>query len=256
MAVLPLFREGPGRERTAPAGRAATLSSEIVAQVREALFDGRLRPGDFIGSEKELAARGGVSRMAARDALRTLEALGIVEIKVGAGGGARVARGNPLRFAEALAVQLELIGATAGEILDAQRAVECLAAESAAERAGPADLARLRALLADAAEKLGDRDAFTRSSREFHLAVAEASHNRVLAVQLASLQHVAWPARNRTLTRRVAAQVLATHRELTDLIEARDAAAARRLMNDHVTMIRDRRVAERGEAEDAHRACC
>jgi GntR family transcriptional repressor for pyruvate dehydrogenase complex len=78
----------------------------------------------------------------------------------------------------------------------------------------------------------------------------------VLVVQLVSLQHVAWPARNRTLNRRVAARVLATHRELAELIAARDAAAARCLMDEHLTMIRARRVAERGHEAETHRACC
>jgi GntR family transcriptional regulator, transcriptional repressor for pyruvate dehydrogenase complex len=254
MPVYPLFKDDPWRLE--PASQSATLSSRIVAEVRAALFDKSLKAGDFLGTEKDLAARAGVSRIVARDALKALQALGVVEIKVGAGGGARIARGNPLLFAEALAVQLDLAGVTVGEILDAQRAVECLAAELAAERAASADLGRLRALLADAAAKLDDRDAFTRASLDFHLAVAEASHNRVLVVQLVSLQHVAWPSRNRTLTRQVAEHVLAIHRELTDLIEARDGTNARRLMDEHVKMIRARRVAEHGKGEDAHRACC
>ena len=100
-------------------GRSASLSSQIVSDVREALFAKRLKPGDFLGTEKDLAARYGVSRIVARDALRTLEALGIAAIKMGKGGGARVARGNPRLFAEALAVQLDLTGVSAGEILDA-----------------------------------------------------------------------------------------------------------------------------------------
>ncbi len=78
----------------------------------------------------------------------------------------------------------------------------------------------------------------------FHLAVAEASHNRVLVAQLLSLQHVSWPAHNRTLTGPVARHILEVHRQLVDVIEARDAAAARRLMDDHVRMIRTRRVSE------------
>ena len=92
------------------AGRAASLSSQIVAQVRDDLFEKRLKPGDFLGTEKELAARYEVSRMVARDALRTLSALGIVDIRMGKGGGARIAPGNPRLFAEALAVQLYLTG--------------------------------------------------------------------------------------------------------------------------------------------------
>ena len=126
------------------AGRSGSLSAQIVADVREALFDKRLKPGDPIGTEKELAARYGVSRIVARDALRTLQALGIAEIRMGKGGGARVARGNPRLFAEALAVQLDLAGVSAAEVMDAQRAVETLAAELAAEHATPADHARLK----------------------------------------------------------------------------------------------------------------
>ena len=81
-------------------------------QVRDALFAKKLKPGDVLGTENEIAARYGVSRIVARDALRTLQALGIAEIRMGKGGGARVARGNPRLFAEALAVQLDLTGVT------------------------------------------------------------------------------------------------------------------------------------------------
>jgi GntR family transcriptional repressor for pyruvate dehydrogenase complex len=239
------------------AGRAGgtTLSSQIIADVREALFAKRLKPGDFLGTEKDLAARFGVSRIVARDALRTLEALGIVEIRMGAGGGARIARGNPRLFAEALAVQLDLTGVTVREILDAQRAIECLAAELAAENATDDDHAALRRLIAEAEALIGERDAFTRSSLAFHLAVVEASHNRVLVVQLVSLQHVAWPSHNRTLTPEVARHILDVHRAIADVIELRDPAQARRLMDEHVKMIRARRVAEHGEQQTNH-ACC
>jgi GntR family transcriptional repressor for pyruvate dehydrogenase complex len=95
---------------------------------------------------------------------------------------------------------------------------------------------------------------FTRLSRDFHLAVAEASHNRVLVVQLISLEHVSWPRRNATATPKLARHILDIHTELTDLIEMRDAAAARALMDDHVKMIRARRVAERDG--DERQSCC
>jgi GntR family transcriptional repressor for pyruvate dehydrogenase complex len=232
------------------------LSSRIVAEVRDAVAERRLAPGDFLGTEKDIAEKAGASRIVARDALRTLEALGIVEIRMGAGGGARIARGNPRLFAEALAVQLDLAGTSAREIVDAQRAVEAVAAELAAENATVADRAKLARLLAEGEAVIADVDAFTRSSLAFHLAVAEASHNRVLVVQLVSLQHVAWPSRNRTLTLPVARHILDVHRQLTDLIEARAAAAARHLMDDHVKMIRARRVAEHGEAAADDQMCC
>jgi GntR family transcriptional repressor for pyruvate dehydrogenase complex len=237
------------------AGRSGSLSAQIVADVRDALFEKRLKSGDVIGTEKDLASQYGVSRIVARDALRTLEALGIAEIRMGKGGGARVARGNPRLFAEALAVQLDLTGVSAAEVMDAQRAIESLAAELAAEHATPADHARLKRLLAEAEAIIDDGDAYTRSCREFHLAITEASHNRVLVVQFISLNHVSWPSHNRTLTPEVARRVLAVHKELASLIEMRDAAGARKLMDDHVKMIRARRVAER-DGKHSGEGCC
>src|SRR3954451_11123763 len=177
------FTREPSARDSAPifvGGRSASLSSQIVAEVRDALFAKQLKPGDFLGTEKDLAARFGVSRIVARDALRTLQALGIADIRMGKGGGARVSHGNPRLFAEVLAVQLDLTGVSAAEIMDAQRAIECLAAELAAENATDADIARLRQLVADAEANLNDTERTTQLGAEFHLAVAEASHNRVL----------------------------------------------------------------------------
>ena len=250
MAVVP-FRRQSDPWAFEPTRSAATLSSRLVDEVRAALFDKRLAPGDFLGTEKDLAERAGASRIVARDALRTLQALGVVEIKVGAGGGARIAEGNPALFAEALAVQLSLAGISVREMMDAQRAIETAAAELAAENATAEDLGKLQRSLAEHEETIADDSAYTRTCMRFHLAVAEASHNRVLVAQLLSLQHVSWPAQNRTLTAPVARHILEVHRQLAGLIEARDAAAARRLMDDHVRMIRARRV-----SEDQAPNCC
>src|SRR4029078_11242345 len=116
----------------------------------------------------------------------------------------RIRQGNPRLFAEALAVQLDLTGVSATEIMDAQRAIETLGAELAAENATAADVAKLRALLREAQAAVPDLDQFTRLSRDFHLAIAEASHNRVLVVQLISLEHVSWPTRNAAATTNLA----------------------------------------------------
>ena len=90
-------------------------------------------------------------------------------------------------------MQLDLTGVSAAEIMDAQRAIETLAAELAAEHA-----TRGRSCQAAAAARRGGSDhrrlaGLYAPVRDFHLAVAEASHNRVLVVQLISLQHVSWP---------------------------------------------------------------
>ena len=233
------------------------MSTQIVAQVRDALFQKELHPGDFLGTEKDLAERFGVSRIVARDALRTLEAQGIVDIKVGAGGGARVAQGNARLFAEALAVQLDLAG-----VSRSARSWTRSAPSSASRPSLPPSTPR-RTITHGCASSMPRPNAsstmlpaYTRLGREFHLAVAEASHNRVLVVQLISLQHVSWPAQNPTLTLEVAKRILAVHQELASLIEMRDPAGARRLMDDHVKMIGARRVAEHRGKDGMERECC
>ena len=156
IAKPPVQMSGELTARIMFAGRSSSLSAQMVAQVRDDLFAKKLKPGDFLGTEKDLAGRFGTSRIVARDAMRTLEALGIVEIRMGKGGGARIAHGNPRLFAEALAVQLDLTGVTPAEVMDAQRAIETLGAELAAENATAEDIARLRALLVDAQGAMHD----------------------------------------------------------------------------------------------------
>ena len=119
-----------------------------------------------------------------------------------------------------------LTGVSAAEIMDAQRAIETLGAELAAENATPQDIEKLRRLLREAEAAIGDLDEFTRLSRDFHLAVAEASHNRVILVQLISLEHVSWPRRNVTATPKLASHILEIHTKLADLIELRDPSGA------------------------------
>src|SRR5262245_29378934 len=238
MRLHPAMTRG---ERTVIPFRTATMSTQIVAQVRDALFAKELRPGDFLGTEKDLAERFGVSRIVARDALRTLEAQGVVEIKVGSGGGARVARGNARLFAEALAVQLDLAGVSVAEIMDAQRAIECLAAELAALNATAEDHARLRALIADAERKIDDVGAYTRSSREFPPAVPEAPAHPVPVRQPNPLQHGSWPGANPALAAAGARPILEGHQEAAAPNEKRDGGGARRSMEEHVRMIGARR---------------
>ena len=108
----------PADDRAWSPARVAPVSGQIVAQVRHALFAGELKPGQFLGSESQLAERFGASRGTIRTVLSTLEALGMIDIKAGAGGGVRVAEGNPDRFADALAVQFRLVGVSHSALLE------------------------------------------------------------------------------------------------------------------------------------------
>jgi len=221
--------------------QADTLSWRIVSQVRTALFAGQLKPGDFLGTEASIAAQFGVSRMAARDALRSLAAVGIITIRQGAKGGAVIAQGNAEHFADALAVQLTLIGVTDTEMLDAQIGIEAMAAELAAQRATPEDLTRMAGLLEELRRLLDEPVSFTDVSMRFHLAVVEASHNRALVAQFKALRHVLLPAYTRHTTREIAQRAIDAHGILLQHIEAGDADAARAQMVKRLRVIRTNR---------------
>src|ERR671930_1275044 len=68
----------------------ARASSSIADQIRRAIVTGKLQQGERLSPERELAEQFGVSRVTVRDALRALEAMGLLEVKVGARGGAFV----------------------------------------------------------------------------------------------------------------------------------------------------------------------
>ena len=237
----------PGQAGHGP--RPATLSARIVADVRDALLNGDLKAGDVLGTEGSLSKQFNVSRVAVRDALKRLEATGVIEIRAGAGGGARIAHGNVPLFADVLAVQLRLIRAESADILDAQRAIEMMTAELAAQRVTDADLTRMESLLDEAERLVLHVDEFTRASFAFHVAIADAAHNDVLKMQLLAMHYVAWPRHNPTFAPDVAEYVVNAHRKLYTAIAARDAVAARDLMSEHIEQIRARRIPEHTDSE-------
>ncbi|MBC7434554.1 MAG: FadR family transcriptional regulator [Bdellovibrionales bacterium] len=219
-----------------------TLSGRIISQVRAALFSSQLKPGEFLGSEATIAEQFNVSRMASRDALRTLEAMGIVEIRKGIKGGAWIAKENPDRFADALSIQLQLIGVTADEIFDSQLAIETRAAELAAVRASAQNLQDMQEALAECKSAKGDMHAFTAASIRFHELVVVASCNRVLLAQFRALRFVLQPLLEPNTTDVVARRVIRSHTTLLRAISGGNAAEAGEVMRKRISQVRSRVV--------------
>jgi GntR family transcriptional regulator, transcriptional repressor for pyruvate dehydrogenase complex len=225
-------------------GRSRSTSSRIIEQVRNALFRGELRSGDFLGSENDLARYFEISRVPVRDAFQALQALGVIEVKVGANGGARIADGDPSRFADALAVQLKLVGVSVEEMFDAQIAIEVMATELAAKRATESDFSDLRVILGElqslSQKPLTKKAAlnFTETSMRFHQALVDAAHNRVLAAQFTALRFVLEPIYARRTTDAVAKRVVASHKSVLDALVARDIERACSVMRRRLQVIR------------------
>ncbi len=166
-------------------------TSEFVAQrLRESILLGELPEGSLLPSEKDMVAQLGVSRATVREALRLLEAQGIVETRPGRGGGARICRPTPASLTRSLALLLQFDRTSLADLLEARRAIEPLCARLAAVRAGARDLAVLDDAIQDMRKHVDDSDLYLMAQARFHLQIAQASRNDVLRLFATSLREL------------------------------------------------------------------
>jgi GntR family transcriptional repressor for pyruvate dehydrogenase complex len=219
--------------RPVKVGRA---SEDVVRQIKSAIHDGRIRPGDALPSERELTTHLGVSRVTVRDALRTLEATGLVRIRVGARGGAFVTAPEPDYIGEGLANMLLLSSSSPQDVAEARKVVELGVLPLVCERRTDEDLAALEEICtrAAAAVKAGDIDVGL--SSEFHVRLAVAAHNTAIALIVDSFQGSVLRSllQTKDLTAKRVKQGIREHRQLIDAVRRRDADAARDVMARHL----------------------
>jgi GntR family transcriptional repressor for pyruvate dehydrogenase complex len=213
------------------------ISDAITAQIRTAILQRRLQPGDRLPNERELAERFGVSRVTVRDALRTLEAGGLLEIRVGASGGPFVTAPSTQMVGEGISNMLVLSDVDPDEIAEARLILELGTVTLAVERATEEDIAQLRELCVQASRALEAGEYETGLSRDFHAALAHAAHNRAIDLVTATFagplsMH---PVREREPAEWSHERTVEQHCELVEAIAARDAEQARAVMRAHLT---------------------
>lgn len=212
------------------------ISAEIVEQIKSAVRAGRLAPGDQLPSERELTRQLGVSRVSVRDALRMLEATGLVEVRVGARGGAFVTAPAPELVGEGLADMLMLADVPPADVTEARMVFELGMLRLACERADEDDLAALEEVC-DRAEAALEAGAYDPSlSAEFHTRIARCTHNQALALLAESLQG---PLRSslrqaRRVDPATGRRGALEHRALVGAIRAADVEEARAIMSEHL----------------------
>jgi GntR family transcriptional repressor for pyruvate dehydrogenase complex len=223
-------------------GHSSRASTDIVQQIKAAIFDGHLRPGDRLPTERELSERFGVSRATVRDAIRVLESGGLIHVRVGAGGGPFVAQPTIHRLADTLNNHLRLQGVSIRELAELRLATETEAAALAAQRATAQDLDRLEAVLRAAEQRAGTARSVA-TSLDFHLLLAEAAHSGALLAVLSAVRELLREAFETLHTRLpdMAEVALRVHRELYQALASRDAERARALMRAHLEDFEARR---------------
>jgi DNA-binding FadR family transcriptional regulator len=225
----------------------ARASSAIAEQIRSAIVTGRLQEGARLSPERELAEQFGVSRVTVRDALRSLEAMGLIEVRVGARGGAFVTAPTGSHVAQAMSDMMLMAAISPEDIVESRLIVELGTITLACARAGEEDFERLRELDARGREALAAGTYTREISWEFHSLVAAAAHNGAIEGMTQSFRSTLsmHPVRAREGAKAHAATVDEHHRIFAAL-EARDAATARHEMAQH--LLRGTNMTERAES--------
>lgn len=155
----------------------------VVERIEEQILTGVLRVGDRLPGERDLAAKLEVSRAAVREAIRTLEAQGVVRSSVGAGPGAgtHVASMPSEALTKLLRLHVALSNFPMGDVVEARVTLERLSGQLAADNATADDLTVLRQLLTQMDDPQIERDAFNELDTAFHVNIAEAGRNRLVA---------------------------------------------------------------------------
>ncbi len=158
------------------------IYQEVASQLRSSISEGRLRPGDKLPPERNLAQMFGVSRNTIREALRALELSGLLELKLGSAGGAFVLPGSSNAVVNGMR-DLYFLGAITPENLtEARISVSAAVIRMACERMSEEDLQALEKTVALAAEmnKSGNFEERTKHHQAFHVLLAKATHNPIL----------------------------------------------------------------------------
>lgn len=220
---------------------AGRISGMIVDQVRELIRQGRIVAGDRLPSERELAEQFGVSRVTVRDALRALEATGLLEIKVGANGGAFLRAPSSTVAAQGMSDMLLMSALTPEEVAEARLMLELNTVVLAARRADETDLSELRVICERATAMLREGEYDVHNSWEFHERLAHATHNGAIELITRSFRGPLSMARVRARESASVAHhaTVAEHTEIVDSIQARDTDRARTTMARHLLRATD-----------------
>jgi DNA-binding FadR family transcriptional regulator len=213
------------------------ISALIVDQVRSLIHSGQLTPGDRLPPEREMCERFGVSRVTVREALRVLEASGLVEIRVGAHGGAFVTQPTSERVGAGIIDLLTLASTSPREVTQVRMVLEIGIMPLIAEQATEEDFTELERICdeQEAALKKGHHD--VELSVEFHTRLAAATHNSAFEMLVRSFHG---PLLMSLETAQASApemgrRGLSEHQQILAALRAGDAETASQIMREHLT---------------------
>ena len=212
------------------------IYEDIVRQVKALIGDGRLTSGDRLPPERELAERFRVSRTSVREALRSLQSRGLIEIR--AGEGAFVCDVSVEALIEPLALVILPHREAVRELFEARTLLEPAIAALAARRASREEIAEMDRILIEQAREVASGRTGMAQDSALHAAIANAAHNRAIVRIVNALVDLLGQSREESLLiRGRPRRSHQDHRRILGAIRRRDENGARRAMLTHLTAV-------------------
>ena len=168
------------------------ISNVIVDQIKDAVFQKRLKAGDKLPSERQLMDQFKTSRVTIREAIRTLEQFGILEIRRGTEGGAFIRDPNTKFVSNFLQDMFSMEKIKISNLTEARMAIEPFSVKLATERITEDSLEKVRQNIQEARECLDrkNKNDARRLDLEFHRLIAQASQNPVIFFMVDSIMDI------------------------------------------------------------------
>lgn len=224
-----------------------TLAEQVARKLMAYIESRNLKPGDVLPSESKLIIDFGVSRPVIREALKSLKALGVIDIVNGKGAVVRSVNSDVLSGFFQWAVRVKQ--GTLLQLLEVRKGVEVQSASLAAQRRTPEDLAEMASVAAAMRQHLHDSDAYSELDVKLHLQIASAARNAMLYHLVESIRGPSQVAIREGLRRRFPDEqqlerVQVLHEDLLAALEKGDSREAEQAMSRHfdeavVTMMTD-----------------
>ena len=220
--------------------RSATLVHHVTGQIEQLIEAGQLHPGDRLAPERELARQFGVSRTVVREAVRSLVARGLLEVRPGSGTVISSPSADSVARSLALFLRAGRPEFECEKVMEIRRVLEIANAGLAAQRRVDDDLRAMEEILSEEDAIRADRYRFAEYDVAFHAAVAQATHNELFALMLDSVADILLTWREVTFdVPGTPARALMHHRAIYDQIKASNADGAREAMRNHLVESED-----------------
>lgn len=207
------------------------ISDIIMDQIKEMVYDGRLKVGDRLPSELELANKIGVSRASIREALKALKEMGLIDSKVG--GGSFISNNITDSLSGPLSLMVALNNTDMKSIFEFRKVIEIGAISSASNNYTEQELKELKEIL-DNMRLVSEEQILGKLDREFHEKIVEMSKNIFFKINMKAIVDILDRFLHVSAMKSKKEDILKIHTEIYEALKSKDEKLAKNILERHL----------------------